>query len=674
MSDDDQDANSRILLARLVYRQNRDADQAFKYLKEAEAIAPGSVTLIAAKVSILRAEDRAKEARQILDDYVKDSNSFSAYSMRAAYLVEEDDLELAEEDYKKLTTFTGQEVAGYELLSNFYSSNQDLGKAILTLEEGLKAYPKDPRLQRRLMKTLLQQRQPESQKRAFEILAKLEEQLPQDPELMKLRAMQTLLLEKLTPQSLKTAREKLEHSTRLVPTDVDAHLALIDIAMRTREYEDARDYAVRALGSNSNNLELMLARGKAELAIGNTQTAAQMANLALQINLNNTEALGLLLNASVSVSDEDNRLLDGAIKSARIMLEEDPNHTEVRDIIVAAALRSNNQTLLQEARTMIESALAEKPTDEKLLLSRTRVLVSMNRPEVAIPELQAYIKTQEGSRSVPVMVTLADLYRLKGDMALAQETIEQARLIDPDNQSVTHAKLLLLIAQKRFDEIQDVSSAYLSIKEPNPPTMIAAASILASMEPIALKQEAVKLFEKAASLSPSLPGARLGLASTLYQIGDIQRAKQVYRKVLEKYPNNIQALNDLAWILQEHEQSYEDALKLANIGLRVSRDEKDRLHLLDTRGTILSNMPDRLADARADFRTLVDVSPNDTQQKVKALLKLGRICVKLDDLVQAKQHMQNAMDIDKKINVLTPEERSEINKILQNGGIQAANR
>jgi tetratricopeptide (TPR) repeat protein len=171
-----------------------------------------------------------------------------------------------------------------------------------------------------------------------------------------------------------------------------------------------------------------------------------------------------------------------------------------------------------------------------------------------------------------------------------------------------------------------------------------------------------------------LPGARLGLASTLYQIGDIQRAKQVYRKVLEKYPNNIQALNDLAWILQEHEQSYEDALKLANIGLRVSRDEKDRLHLLDTRGTILSNMPDRLADARADFRTLVDVSPNDTQQKVKALLKLGRICVKLDDLVQAKQHMQNAMDIDKKINVLTPEERSEINKILQNGGIQAANR
>jgi len=105
----------------------------------------------------------------------------------------------------------------------------------------------------------------------------------------------------------------------------------------------------------------------------------------------------------------------------------------------------------------------------------------------------------------------------------------------------------------------------------------------------------------------------------------------------------------------------------------MSRDKNDRLHLLDTRGTILSNMPGRLSDARTDFRTLVDASQDDTR-KAKALLKLGQICAKLNDLNQAKQYLKNALEIDGKINAFTPEERSEIDRILQESGIQAVSR
>ena len=664
ISNDEQDAGSRILMARLLYGQNKaNVDQALTYLDEAEAITSGSLALTATKVSILKAEGKTEEARRILNDYVANTDAFGAYMMRAAYLANEGEFERAEEDYRKLTTFPGQEVAGYELLSNFYAHNQKLDKAIVTLQEGLNAYSEDLRLKRSLMKALFLQGQAQSRERALEILATLEKELPQDPELMKLRAMQ--LLEVPTPQSLKTAREKLENVTKLEPTAVDAHLGLINIAMRTGQYEAARDYAIRALGFNSNNLKLMSARANAELATGNTRKASELAHLVLQKESNNTEALGILLGAALSVSNEENGLMQEAIKSARLMLEEDPNHTEVRNIIVTAAVRSNDQTLLEEARTMIESALAKEPADEKLLLSRTRVLVSMNLSEVAIPELEVYIQTQQGSRSVPVIVTLADLHRLNGNLDQARQKIEQAELIGPNNQLVIHARLLLLVAQNRFDEIAGISSAYLSAKVQNPATLVAAASILASLDSMALKQEGLKLFEQAAILSPTLLNARLGLASTLYQTGDMQRAKQAYQELLDQYPNNIQALNDLAWILQEHDQRYDAALELANRGLRTSSDEKDRLHLLDTRGTILSNMPDRLADARTDFKTLLDASPDDTRQKAKALLKLGRICVKLNDLVQAKQHMKNALEIDRKINVLTPDERSEITRILQ---------
>jgi len=630
VSNDERDANSRILLARLVYWQTRDADQAFAYLKEAEAITPGSMALTAARVSILRAEGKAEEAQRILDDYVANSNVFSAYVMRAAYLANEGEFERAEQDYRKLTTFAVEGATGFELLSNFYARNKKLDKAVATLEEGLNAYPADLSLKRRLMKTLFLRGQAQDRQRALEILATLEERLPQDPELMKLRALQ--MLEEATPQSLKTAREKLSNVIKLEPTAVDAHLVLIGIAMQEGEYETARDCAIRAVGSNPNNLALLSARGRAELAMENTQMAAELAHLVLQ---------------------------------------KDPNNTEARDVLVAAALSSRDSSLLEEARTLFKSAVGSDPTDEKLLLSQAHFLVSMELPQTAIPELKAYCQTKEGSSSVAAIVTLADLYRLCGDMDQAKQRIEQAERVDPNNQVVIHARFLWLVAQNRFEELAGISSAYLSAKEQNPTTLVRAASVLAALDSVTLKKEGLKLYEHAVTLSPTLVNARLGLASTLYQTGNAERAEKIYQELLEQHPNDIRILNDLAWILQEHYHRYAAALELANKGLSLAPDE---LHLLDTRGTILSNLADRLADARNDFERLVELSPLNTPQQAKALLQLGRICAKLNDLVQAEQHLKTALEIDRKIDVFTPDERSEITEILQKSEMQAVNK
>jgi tetratricopeptide (TPR) repeat protein len=216
------------------------------------------------------------------------------------------------------------------------------------------------------------------------------------------------------------------------------------------------------------------------------------------------------------------------------------------------------------------------------------------------------------------------------------------------------------VSQKRLEELANISSAYLSAKEQDPATVLRAASTLLSLDSMDLKKEAVRLFEHAATLAPTSLDARLGLASSLYQTGDAEGAEKNYRQLLEQHPDDIRALNDLAWILQEHDQRYADALELANKGLRLAPGD---LHLLDTRGTILSNMPDQLADARSDFEELVRLSSSDVRRQAKALLQLGRVCARLNDFVQAKQHLENAMDIDKKNHVFTPNEQSEISEL-----------
>jgi tetratricopeptide (TPR) repeat protein len=630
VSNDDRDANSRILLARLLYWNTHDADQAFALLKEAEAITPDSMALTAAKVAILRAEGRAEDAQQVLDAYVTDSNSFSAYAMRAAYLTNAGQLKRAEQDYRKLTSFSGQGSAGYELLSSFYARNQKLDQAVAALQKGLAAYPEDLGLKRRLMKTLFVRNQGQDRQKALQILAALERRLPQDPDLMKLRA--AVLLDDHTAQSRQTAKDKLESAVKLEPTAVNAHLTLIALAMQDGQYEAARDSAIRALGANPDNPDLLLARGRAELELDNTQMAAKLAHM---------------------------------------VIEKDPNSAQARDLLVNAALRSKDQKLLTEARTLTEAALGTQPANEPLLLSRARVLVAMGQPAAAIPELEAYCRTKKGSGSIATIVALADLYRISGDMNRAGQKIEQAEKLDPNSLTVVHARFLWLVAQKRFDELSQISSAYLAAKDQNPTTFVAAATILAASDSMQLKQEAVKLFERAVSLAPTLKEARLGLASTLYQTGKADRAVTIYQELLKQYPDDKQALNDLAWILQEHEGHYDAALELANKGLMLWPDE---LHLLDTRGTILANMGNRLADAKKDFERLAQLAPSESPQKAKALLKLGRTCAKLNDLVQARQRLQEALKIDGKISVFTAAERSEIEKILQTPGIQAANR
>jgi len=624
VSNDDQDADSLILLARLIYQRNSaDVDQALAYLDQAEAIASGSLSLKVARISILKAEGQEEKARRILDDYVVDSKAFGAYMMRAVFLANEGEFERAEQDYRKLTTFAEQQGArGYELLSNFYARNQQYDKAILVLKEGLNAYPENLTLKRRLMKTLFVRAQAQDTQEALEILAELEKRLPRDPELMQLRAIQ--LLGESTPESLKAARDKLVDVIKLEPTAADAHLKLIRIAMQEGQFETARNYAIRALGSNPKNSTLLSARGRVELALENTLMAAEMAKLALQ---------------------------------------EDSNNTEAREVFVTAAMNSNNRGFLEQALTLVGSRLSYGPTDEQLLILRVGIMARLDRLQIAIRDLKAYCQT--GGASVAALVTLADLYRLSGDFDQAESWIEEAEQIDPNGQMALHARFMWLIAQERYNKLEDISSAYISAKEQNPEIILRAALVLTGLDSMTLRKEALKLVEHVVTLLPTSKDAQLVLATILYQTGNVGRAKKVYEELLQQDPKNLQVLNGLAWILQEYDRSYEAALELASKGLRIAPSET---HLLDTRGTILLKM-DRLADAKRDFRRIVDLTFDDAPRQAKALLKLGRICAKLNDLDRAKQHLQEALEIDQKNEVFTADERSEIVGIIDQSGV-----
>jgi len=622
---DANDVNSRILLARLLYEQTKDVEAAMRYLDEAEAVAPEPLGITTARVSILRAEKRLDEARKLLDAEVERNNSFAAYVLRAAFFASIGENELAEKDYTHLASLPHK--AGYELLGKFYADSNRMDDAITAWEEGSKHHPKNLSMKRRLLQALIMRGKGNDRERAVELLDELKGQLPYDPVVLWLRAHFKLEEskkkrdEKEKEIARKEAQKLLEEAVELAPKAVDPQLRLISLAMEDKDYTKARDLAVRALAMNPKNPRLLLARAEAEQALNNLPMARELAHM---------------------------------------VLNDDPDNVNAREFLIREALNSRDKKALKDVQQLVNEAIAKDPQNERLQLATALLLDAAGRRGEAVDGLESYCRTEAGKKNVPALLALAELYRVGGDIVKSEKLIDRAEELAPDSPLVVRQRVIWLGAQKKFDNIVTLMAAYRKKQDADALAINTAASVLATSQSAAHKREAMVLFEHLIAAAPEHVEPKLGLALLAYQMGNVERSEKIYRKVLESDPNNVQALNDLAWVLAEARQDYKAALKLAEKGLWI---DPENLHLLDTRGVILSNLPGRLADARVDFRKAVELSPPDSPRRAKELLQLARVCAQLKDFVHAKQHADQALRIDGNHRVFTPKERTELDKI-----------
>lgn len=620
IASDANDVESRIRLAQLIYRRTGDTDAALQYLDDAEAIAGGSLAITGVRAAILRSEGRTEDLRRLLDAEAEKEQTFEAYYMRAAFLASVGETELAEKDYVHLTTFENPD--GHVLLGVFYADAQRLEEAIGAWERGLVLYPENVGLKRALMMGLFARAQPNDRERGIQILAELEQQVPNDARLLWVRAM--LRLEDVTPEARQEAEQLLDRATELEPTLVDAHLGLIDIARRRGDLGAARLAAIRALNSNPNVPSLLLKHAEIEAALDNVVMARTLVRQALRVNSQDRNALHLL---------------------------------------AQLALKNATAEMLEEAQRLLQDALEQKPADMQLQIDFANVLDAGGESERAVAVLEEFRNRAQPDESVVVLLALADLHQKRYEPDLADACLAEAELLGPEEPMVLLMRIDWLGKQKRFDQIVEL----MRDNRPDPPytaqVLFAAGVFLASSGVPAHEDVGLDLFETALARLPTKSeletdvALRLNIATMMYKTGAIDKAEQVYRDVLATHPQNAGALNDLAWILAEARHAYEEALPLADRGLQVAPRST---HLLDTRGVILSHLPGRLRDARRDFERCVELSQSGTPARAKALLQLGRTCARLDDETGVRRCLQEALEIDRKQDVFTTEEREEI--------------
>jgi predicted Zn-dependent protease len=617
---DPKDAASRVMLARLLYADKKDTKEALKLLDEARALAPDLLSVVSTRAEILHAESRDPEALAVLDAEVKRRDDFATRLLRAQFYATTKQYDHAEADYVQLTKMKDASADGYELLGMFYANRGDLAKAIATWDAGLKANPEAVSLQRALARTLLLQPDAPMRDRGRALLDDLLTKLPNDTELLALRA--DVSLTEPEPGALVAAsgdlEQALERAVQRNPGDLAVHLRLIQLARARGDVVKASDRVTRALGSIPGNPSLALMQAVIE-------------------------------------SDRNNTA--GARELAESLRQRDPKNSAVRGFLVDLDMRTGQ---FDSALALNKEALDANPSDESAWVARARILNAKGQRAEAIRDLASFCKSESGRERLMPRLVLAELYRMADDFPASQSCIDEAAKLAPDGVEVFIARLQWFAAQKQYDRVRTLL-AERHAKTPRDfrGLLVGAGILMASGDELNVR-EARKTFEHVTEAAPNLVDGLFGLAQACYVARDLEGTVVHYRRILQIVPYHSQALNDLAWILGEEMGKPQEALEYANKG--VARYPKDP-HLLDTRGVLLARLG-RLAEAQQDLEGSRDLAADIPSTKARASLHLARVLAKRGDRKALERSLDLALKTDKEHRVFTDAERAEIAQLM----------
>jgi tetratricopeptide (TPR) repeat protein len=135
----------------------------------------------------------------------------------------------------------------------------------------------------------------------------------------------------------------------------------------------------------------------------------------------------------------------------------------------------------------------------------------------------------------------------------------------------------------------------------------------------------------------------------------------LYKQAIQAAPDNLMAVNNLAWVMCEQLGQYQQALELAQKGLNMSPQYID---LIDTCGVIYFRLG-QINKAAELFTRCIELYPATSPAGVGCRFHLARAYAALGQKVQALEHLKQAIELNSKIGGLSTTELSEALLLLR---------
>lgn len=264
---------------------------------------------------------------------------------------------------------------------------------------------------------------------------------------------------------------------------------------------------------------------------------------------------------------------------------------------------------------------------------------------------------------IRALLPLIDLNRRAGRLHAAGRWIRQLEQTAPDHPELPAIRLRQLAAGQGVEALRVELGSLARSPERRLDALAIGATLLAySGDPDAIRQARL-LFERYIAARPARVEGYLGLALACEQQKDIPAAHRAYLQALAVDPRHPRVLNNLAWFLARRLHAPHEALSFAQAAVLEAPDDP---HRLNTRGAILFDMG-RLHAARADLERSVAQAVYLPATRAESLAMLAQIYERLGRMGDARRCAGQAIELDRRHHVLSPEMRDAVERLTTEG-------
>jgi tetratricopeptide (TPR) repeat protein len=339
--------------------------------------------------------------------------------------------------------------------------------------------------------------------------------------------------------------------------------------------------------------------------------SAAQAELNKSAGLNNNYLPPSLALAEIALSQRD---YTQAQRLAEEVLSLDTGNVDAR-ILRAAALTGSKQFAL--ARQELDTLSRQQPNSLDVNLR----LAALDEAEQKYPEAEASYRRlfQPGSADLRPFEGLLELYISERQQQKAQALLDDEVTKMPDSQPV---HFLLASTEMKEGKLDQARQQYEWIRSNDPTSVQAYLSLGAVYQLQGKHKESLASYVKASELAPNDSRILGSIAIVQTQMGATRDAIQTLQKQLARDPQNLDAMNNLAFNLAQNGSNLDRALQLAETAVRRAPENPA---FMDTLGWVYAK---RGMDKSAIqvFRVLVKKYPNEPsyQEHLDAVLSHGK--------------------------------------------------
>ena len=489
------------------------------------------------------------------------------------------------------------------------------------------------------------------------------------------------------------ALQDLEHATSIEPNSTDVWTAKSDFHSSMGQPDESMRCLQQALSLEPNNIQIQKRAIALLLAAANADSVHQGRAMLDQALASNPEDTDLhLFKARSLLAEGTAPAIENAEQILQKITEDQPENDQAWLLLgeillrqaqpgraIDVALRGlvhnpNNKTLL------LLKANAEAARSPVFAISTLNVLREMdpNDVDVALRLADTYITMGESDKAVNLLKTqlahcssiperrlidiaLAVALNKNGNKAEAQEKLDILLKSEPNDPGPFLVHVRLLRDEQLWSQLSRKVTEWSQSHPKDTDTLVAIATDLAATEDSQAKEIAEDSLRRILDRDANNLSAMNTLAILLQTVGRNAESATLYHQILNLTPDNVVAINNLAWIMCEEQGNFQQALELARKGLQLAPQYID---LIDTRGMVHYRLGE-LDKAIQDFTECIRLYPSGVPAAVASRFHLARALAKLGQTDKAIEQLNQALDSHSQIGGLSTTDLAEARSLLE---------